>query len=111
MDESILATIKGMLPIEEDNDAFDVELIAHINGALMILTQLGIGPEEGFSIDDSGDQTWGDLIGERGDLEGVKDFIYTKVKPIFDPSTSTTVMQALKEASKEYEWRLSIQAD
>ena len=48
--ESILTSIKKMLGITEDYEHFDSDLIMHINSVFSILTQLGVGPSEGFSI-------------------------------------------------------------
>ncbi len=53
MTESILTSIKKLLGIEESYEHFDADIIMHINSALMILTQLGVGPSEGFSISDT----------------------------------------------------------
>lgn len=43
MTESILNSTKEALGIEPDDTAFDNELVMHINSALMILYQLGVG--------------------------------------------------------------------
>lgn len=111
MNESILTTIKQMLGLEADYDVFDTEIVVHINRALMVLMQLGVGPADGFVIDSSGIHTWNDFIGDATDLEAVKTQIYLSVKTIFDPPASATVMSAMKDALKEDEWRLNVQAD
>ena len=43
--ESILTSIKKLLGVAEEYEHFDPDIIMHINSVLMILTQLGIGPE------------------------------------------------------------------
>ena len=48
MEESILNDIKKMLGITEDYDVFDTDIMVHINGAIGILNQLGIGVEGFF---------------------------------------------------------------
>ena len=48
--ESILDTIKKLLGGSENDNHFDTDLIIHINSVFMILNQLGVGPEKGFSI-------------------------------------------------------------
>ena len=108
--DSILNTIKKMLGMEADYNAFDTDIIMNINSAIMILRQLGIGPPKGFSI--TGEtETWDDLIGSSKLYDGVKTYIYLKVKSVFDPSTSTAASEVSKETIKELEWRLSIESD
>lgn len=110
MEESILLTIKKMIGPSIDYPAFETDLIVHINTALMVLNQLGIGPVEGFSITGE-DETWSDLIGEAKNLDAVKTYIYLKVKMAFDPPTTGATTDAFKEMIKEYEWRLNVQVD
>lgn len=108
--DSILNTIKKMLGMETDYNAFDTDIIMNINSAIMILRQLGIGPLGGFSI--TGEtETWNDLVGSSKLYDGVKTYIYLKVKSVFDPSTSTAASDASKEMIKELEWRLSSESD
>ena len=76
----------------------------------MILSQLGVGPITGFSISDSS-KKWKDYLPDTEDFEAVKTYIYLKVKIIFDPPLSTTVMEALKQTISELEWRLNINAE
>lgn len=86
---------------------FDDDVIMTINSALSIATQLGVGPDSGFLITGN-TETWEDLIGERKDLEIVKDYVYMKVKLVFDPPTSSAVMEAFKTMIKEYEFRINV---
>lgn len=108
--ESILTSIKKMLGIAAEYEHFDPDIIMHINSALMALTQIGVGPPEGFMIEDDM-ATWTDFIGEPGKLEAVKTYIYARVKMAFDPPLSSAVMESLKRIADEYEWRLNIAAD
>ena len=55
--ESILISIKKLLGIDESYTHFDPDIIIHINSVFSILTQMGVGPANGFSIsgkDESG---------------------------------------------------------
>ena len=105
--ESILTSIKKLLGIEKDYVQFDTDIIIHINSVFMILTQLGIGPEEGFSITDEFD-IWNDFIPEDDKrFEAVKTYVYLKVRLLFDPPTGSVVMGAIKEQIKELECRLN----
>lgn len=110
MSESILLSIKKLLGIDAAYTAFDEDVIIHINTALSVLRQLGVGPESGFKITGSS-ETWGDLLGDSEKLEMTKTFIFTQVKPIFDPPSNSFVLSALKEESEELSWRLNIAAE
>ena len=110
MDESILKTIKSMLNVDSDITDFDQELIVLINASLSTLYQLGIGTSP-FKITGTG-ETWSQLLGEKDYyLESVKELIYIDVRLIFDPPTSSMVMDAYKEKRKEDQWRIAAQVD
>lgn len=111
MTESILTSIKKLLGPSAEDTHFDPDIIMHINTALAILVQLGIGPEEGFAIEDS-DATWEDFLGDDNpNLSGVKSYVYLKTKALFDPSSSSTVAQSLERLEHELEWRLNVAGD
>lgn len=110
--ESILTSIKKLLGITEDYTHFDSDVITHINSAFFTLTQLGVGPSEGFSIKDSS-ETWDDFLSNANskNLEAVKSYVYLKVKLLFDPPLTSSVTEAIKSQISEYEWRLNVEAD
>ena len=109
--DSILTSIKKMLGITEECTAFDADLIIHINSVLMILTQIGVGPSEGFFIEDKGD-FWEDFLEDDIEkLEAVKTFVYLKVRLIFDPPSSSAVAESFNRTISELEWRLHIAAE
>ena len=111
MNESILDTIRKMLGYEADvATPFDIEIIQHINAAFSILTQLGLGPTSGFSIEDN-TSVWGDIIPEGVNLEDVKMYIYLKTRIVFDPPASSSALETMKEQIKEYEFRINIEVD
>ena len=66
--ESILTSIKKLLGIAEEYNHFDQDIIIHINSVFSVLTQLGVGPANGFSITDK-DATWNDFINDNHCLE------------------------------------------
>ena len=109
--DSILTSIKKLLGITAEYKQFDPDLIIHINSVFLILKQLGIGPEQGFSI--SGEyETWDQFLPEGStNLEAVKSFMHIKVKLLFDPPTSSAVMEAMNRIASEYEWRLNVEAE
>lgn len=110
MSESVLTSIKKLLGLTQDYNAFDSDIIMHINSVFMILSQLGVGPSKGFRIDDE-TTTWSEYISEEDNLEAVKTYIYLKVKLVFDPPLSSATMEAMKQTIAELEWRLNIEAE
>lgn len=107
--ESILTSIKKLMGITEECVDFDVDMLIHINTAFTNLTQLGVGPEEGFSITDK-NAVWDDFITDKR-LESVKTYVYLKVRLIFDPPSSSAVLEAIERTIKETEWRLNHAAE
>lgn len=105
MEESILTSVKKMLGIAKEYEHFDSDLIMHINSVLMILSQLGIGPVEGFLIEDE-TASWSDFIPEGKNLELVKSYMFLKVRLLFDPPLSSSVLEATNRMINEFEWRL-----
>lgn len=111
--ESILTSIKKLLGISEEYDHYDVDIIIHINSVFMTLNQLGVGPREGFIVTNN-QQTWSDFLGSNNtiQLEAVKTYTYLNVKMLFDStSMSSSVLDAYKRTSNEYEWRLIAQVE
>lgn len=108
--ESILTSVKKMLGISEEYTHFDADLIMHINSVFMILTQLGVGPAEGFQISDA-NSVWIEFITEGQNLEAVKSYMYLKVKIIFDPPLSASVIEAMNRTISELEFRLNVSAE
>lgn len=108
--ESILTSIKKLLGISEEYEHFDADLIMHINSVFMILTQLGVGPSEGFHITDSS-EIWTDFIQEPARIELVKSYMYLKVKLLFDPPSSSAVIESMNRMISEFEWRLNVAAE
>lgn len=108
--ESILTSIKKLLGISEEYTHFDSDLIMHINSVFMILNQLGVGPEDGFVITGSY-ETWDEFISNVLAIESVKSYVYLKVKLLFDPPSSSAVMESINRQISELEWRLNLSVD
>ena len=108
--ESILTSIKKLLGISEEYKHFDTDIIMHINSVFMILTQLGVGPQEGFIIEDDGAE-WTEFIADPVQLQAVKSYIYLKVKLLFDPPLSSAVIESTNRMIAELEWRLRLAAE
>lgn len=108
--DSILNTIKKTLSIEPECTDFDQELILHINSVFSVLTQLGVGPDEGFFIEDE-TEIWDDFIEDMKKIQMVKTYIGLKVRLLFDPPTTSFAIESIKNAATEYEWRLNVECD
>lgn len=108
--ESILTSVKKMLGITEEYEHFDQDIIMHINSVFMILTQLGVGPPEGFFIESSL-ESWTDFVEDTSQIEGIKSYMYMKVKLLFDPPDRASVMESYNRLISEFEWRLNVAAE
>lgn len=109
--ESILNSIKKLLGIDAAYPHFDADIIMHINSVFSILTQLGVGPSNGFSITGP-DEKWSDFISEnQNHFALVKSYMHLKVKLLFDPPLGSAVIESINRQISEFEWRLFVAAD
>ena len=108
--DGILDSIKKMLGIESDDLAFDTDIILSINAVFMTLMQIGVGPAEGYSITGA-TETWSQFLGTATNLEAVKAYTYLKVRLLFDPPTSSFVLESANRQASEIEWRLNVQSE
>lgn len=108
--ESILTSIKKLLGIAEEYTHFDADLIMHINSVFSILTQIGVGPAEGFSIKDES-SVWSDFVPEKSKWELIKSYMYMKVKLLFDPPLNSAVIESANRIISELEWRILVTAE
>jgi len=108
--ESILTSIKKLLGIDESYTHFDPDLIMHINSVFSVLTQIGVGPANGFSITGK-NETWSDFIGKDSNRFSLaKSYMHLKVKLLFDPPLSSAAIESINRQIGEFEWRLSVAA-
>lgn len=108
MDDSILNTTKKMLGLTSEYTAFDDDIIIHINSVFSNLSQMGVGPEEGFTISDSS-SVWSDFIEDKKFIDNVRSYMYLKVRLMFDPPSSSTILESMNNQIKELEYRLYTQ--
>jgi hypothetical protein len=106
METSILNSVKKILGISEDYTAFDIDIITHINSVFSIITQMGIGPSEGFFIDDVLSE-WSDFTSSSNLYNMVRSYMYLRVRILFDPPNNSFFLSAMEKQIQEYEWRLS----
>lgn len=80
------------------------------NTVLFRSVQLGVG-KKGFSID-SVDQQWTDFVSENFEYyEALKSFIGLRVKVLFDPPETPSVLAAINDFIKELEWTIYAEAE
>lgn len=110
MAESILVSMKKMTGLDSNYDVFDEDIIISINSYLMALNQIGVGAN-GFHITGKS-ETWDDFLGsDIFKLEGVKSYLYMRLKLAFDPPTSSFVLDSYEKQMRELEWRLNVKAE
>jgi len=108
LDNSILDSTKDTLGLAADYTPFDAALITHINSAFSDLTDIGIGPSEGFIIEDN-TAVWSDFIGDNlRYVGGVTNFIWLKTRTYFDPPEGRYAIQATDGQLSQMLWRLSV---
>lgn len=108
--DSILTSIKKLLGITEEYEHFDTDIVMYINSAFSVLTQLGVGPKNGFRIEDESSD-WSEFLNDDPRLELVKTYVYLKVKLAFDPPLSSAVIEAINRQISELEWRINVAVD
>lgn len=107
-EQSILISTKKVLNVGADDESFDQDIITHINSAFSNLHQLGLGPQEGFTIEDDTPE-WDDLTLATDALTNlVKTYIFLRVRRIFDPPQLPHLLQALDRQIEEHEFRLNV---
>ena len=107
--ESILNSVKKMLGLAVDYNPFDSDIIMHINSVFANLAQMGVSPnDEGFSITDSSTK-WSEFTEDNALLANVKSYMYLKVRLLFDPPSSSYVLESFNRQISEFEWRMYVQ--
>lgn len=110
MDDSILISIKKMLGIDKDYDVFDLDVMININTILSVLYQLGVESAKDFRIRGI-EETWADLSNDTVLVSLLKDYIYLRVRILFDPPNNSFLLNSIEDQIKEFEWRINIQAE
>lgn len=103
--DSILESVKKLINAEGD-EYFDTDLIIHINTIFSVLQQMGVGPEEGFSIDDA-ETTWSEFTQDEPIFNMIKTYMAIRVKLFFDIASSNSYyITQLQAEADELEWRI-----
>jgi hypothetical protein len=106
---SILDSVKKRVNVQLTDDAFDEDILVEINSAFSTLTEIGLGPVEGFAIEDN-TATWDDYetAGVPSlHLSSVKTYIALKVRRVFDPPASSFAVASMDRQIQQLEWRLN----
>ena len=107
---SILDSVKKVLGIDSEYTDFDLDVAMHINGALAILLQLGVGPDDGLAIEDSS-TLWTDLAAQPSLIGLCKSFVYLQVQLMFDPPPTSFALDSKKAMVEEAKWRVNVEAE
>jgi hypothetical protein len=105
--DSILETVKKVLGIEASYNVFDQDILLHTNSVFSDLNQLGIGPDDGFAIEDT-NATWSDFLGDDKRKNNVKTYVCLRVRLVFDPPTTSFAIDSMKKQVEELEWRINV---
>lgn len=109
MNDSILNSVKLQLGILPEYTVFDQQLIIAINTAFSILHQLGVGPKDGYAIEDESNR-WDEVVTKQS-LNMVKSYVFLKVKLLFDPPATSFVLDAYNKQLAEMEWRINSEVE
>jgi hypothetical protein len=88
-------------------EAFDLQILTHINTALGIVNQLGLGPAISFTVVDE-EAVWEDLELPPDQLNVLKSYVFLRVQMLWDPPTTSFAITAKETQIKEFEWRLNV---
>lgn len=109
MSSSILNDVKHTLGLLPEQTAFDLDIMLHTNSVLATLTQLGVGPVEGYMIEGPNNE-WDEFISDPR-LNAVKSYIFLKVKLMFDPPGTGFVVTSMERQITELEYRINVVVD
>jgi len=108
--DSILLTIRKALGVEDDYDGFDTEILMHINTAIFTLSQLGVGPVDGYSVTGI-EETWELFLTGFTGVDSVKTYIYLTVRLLFDPPANSFLVSSFEKQIEQLQWRLMVKVD
>lgn len=106
MEASILTSTKKVIGIAEDDTTFDLDIMIHINSVFATLQQIGVGPEDGFMIEDDSAE-WDDYLEGDNGLNNVKTYMFLKVRMFFDPPQTSFLLTAMEKQVDQLEARIN----
>ena len=108
--DSILTSIKKLMGLTEEYDAFDQDILILINSVLFELEQIGVKAKDGFVLSDK-TAVWSDYSDDDRLLNALKPYIYMKTKLTFDPPTSSGALDSMNRIIDRFEWRINLHSD
>lgn len=104
LDQSILDSIKKIIGNGELDEYFNQDLCIAINSVLMEAHRMGLVCDD-FSIVDN-TKTWRDILlrEDQINLHGLISWTALRTRLLFDPPTSATLMNSIKEEAQRLEW-------
>lgn len=103
---TILEDTKKALGIVPNYDAFDDQILMHINTARMDLVQ--VGAKCNTPIEKT---TGWDAFDNIDDESAIKSYIAMKVRLIFDPPSNSFVVTSYQKLIEEAAWRIVFQTE
>lgn len=107
MEDSILASVKKVCGLPDSYTPFDQDVVMFINTAFGTLEQLGVGPDEGFRIEDR-EALWTQMGLPPKQLDLVRTWTFLKVRQMFDPPQTSYLIEAMNKQIDQLEWRMSV---
>lgn len=108
--ESILTSVKKFLGPSAMDTHFDPDIIMHINSVFADLHQMGVGPAEGFMIEDD-TSVWTDFMALTPKFQSVKSYMFLRVKLLFDPPLNAALLASYERQIEKWESRLNMAAE
>ena len=110
-DQSILDSVKKVIGMDPSYEAFDEDIIMHINSQFSKLYNLGVGPKTAaFEIEDN-KAKWSDFLQGKTNINMAKTYVYMAVRLIFDPPPTSFGIAAVQKEIEEMGWRLKVLDD
>lgn len=110
-EDSVLLTTKKVLGIDQNYQAFDVDITILINSSIFTLRQVGFaGIDPLFRVDSMMD-LWRDYLGPNADAELVKTYIWMATRLAFDPPATSFAIDAMTKIRDEALWRIQVAFD
>ena len=110
MENSILTSVKTVLGLAPEYTAFDEDITMHINSIFSDLTQIGVGPIDGFMIEDAS-AGWDEYITDDvppNQLHSVRSLVFLRVRLLFDPPQTSYLISSFERQIEKFEWRLNV---
>lgn len=101
---SILEDVKKQLGIIKEDVAFDKDITIAIDTVLGFLYQ--IAAIDSAQTINGYETTWEEMFPETDIRQFSKEYIYLKVRLLFDPPASSSIAKAYEEQASEIEWRI-----